>query len=60
MIGHGRSAEVRRKVCEKVFAHVCRALQEVYDQMPLAISLQMKELEPDLIFRKNNIHKKKV
>jgi 5-carboxymethyl-2-hydroxymuconate isomerase len=56
-LGHGRSLDVRRSVGEKLFAALTEHLNPIYQSRPLAISFEMSELDPELSFRKNNIHR---
>jgi 5-carboxymethyl-2-hydroxymuconate isomerase len=55
-IGHGRDAETRKEVGEKLFTVLCDHLASVFDHRPLSISFEMQELDPVLNFKKNNIH----
>lgn len=55
-VGHGRDLETRKRACEAIFATICEQLEELYDRIPLGISLEMEEIDPVLTFRKNNLH----
>jgi 5-carboxymethyl-2-hydroxymuconate isomerase len=55
-VGHGRDVETRKRACEAIFAVVCEQLKGLYDELPLAISLEMREIDPVLTFKKNNLH----
>jgi 5-carboxymethyl-2-hydroxymuconate isomerase len=55
-IGSGRDAETKRRAAQTVFETVCRSLQAAYETTPLSISLELQEIDPDLSFKKNNIH----
>lgn len=55
-VGHGRDLETRRRACEGIFDAACRHLASVYESHPLAISLEMQEVDPVLTFKKNNLH----
>jgi 5-carboxymethyl-2-hydroxymuconate isomerase len=57
-LGHGRSIAVRRAAGEKLFDALTRALDPIFQKRPLAISFEMRELDPDLSFKKNNLHQK--
>jgi 5-carboxymethyl-2-hydroxymuconate isomerase len=57
-LAHGRSLEVRRSVGEKLFAALTEHLNPIYESRPLAISFEMRELDPELSFKKNNLHEK--
>jgi 5-carboxymethyl-2-hydroxymuconate isomerase len=55
-VGHGRDLETRKRVCETIFAAACAQLASLYERSPLAISLEMQEIDPVLTFKKNNLH----
>ena len=55
-VGEGRPLAVRRAAADRIFAALTGFLQPVYDARPLAISMEMVELEPELNYRQNNIH----
>jgi 5-carboxymethyl-2-hydroxymuconate isomerase len=55
-VGHGRDLATRRKACEQIFQAACAQLAELYERIPLGISVEMQELDPDLSFKKNNLH----
>jgi 5-carboxymethyl-2-hydroxymuconate isomerase len=55
-VGHGRDLATRRSACERIFAAACDHLAPLYERIPLAISVEMAELDPELSFKRNNIH----
>jgi 5-carboxymethyl-2-hydroxymuconate isomerase len=55
-VGHGRDLETRKHACEAIFEAACRQLAPIYESQPLAISLEMQEIDPVLTFKKNNLH----
>ncbi len=55
-IGAGRSADVKRGLGEHLFDALTGALAEVSATRPLAISMEVQEIDPDFSFRKNNLH----
>jgi 5-carboxymethyl-2-hydroxymuconate isomerase len=55
-VGHGRDLATRRRACEQIFQAVCDQLAGLYEQVPLGISVEMQELDPELSFKKNNLH----
>jgi 5-carboxymethyl-2-hydroxymuconate isomerase len=55
-LGHGRSIEVRKSAGEKLFAALTEHLNPIFETRPLAISFEMRELDPELSFKKNNLH----
>jgi 5-carboxymethyl-2-hydroxymuconate isomerase len=57
-LGHGRSLEVRRRAGERLFSSLTEHLNSAFEARPLAISFEMTELDPELSFKKNNIHAK--
>jgi 5-carboxymethyl-2-hydroxymuconate isomerase len=56
-LGHGRPLDVRRSAGEKLFAVLTEHLNPIYERRPLAISFEMRELDPELSFKKNNLHR---
>ncbi|HJS90591.1 MAG TPA: 5-carboxymethyl-2-hydroxymuconate Delta-isomerase [Steroidobacteraceae bacterium] len=57
-VGHGRDLETRKRACETIFDAICRHLTPIYESQPLAISLEMQEIDPVLTFKKNNLHER--
>jgi len=57
-VGHGRDLETRKRACEAIFEAACRHLASIYESQPLAISLEMQEIDPVLTFKKNNLHER--
>jgi 5-carboxymethyl-2-hydroxymuconate isomerase len=55
-IGHGRSLEVRKAASQAIFAALCNALQAAFDRYPLGISLELREIDPELTYKQNNLH----
>jgi 5-carboxymethyl-2-hydroxymuconate isomerase len=55
-LGHGRPMELRRSVGEKIFTALTEHLNPIYESRPIAISFEMRELDPELSFKKNNLH----
>ena len=55
-VGHGRDLDTRKRACETIFAAACKHLSSLYERSPLAISLEMQEIDPVLTFKKNNLH----
>jgi len=56
LIGHGRPLDVRQRAGEALFAALTEHLKSLYDQSPLAISLNVQEFHPVLNFKQNNLH----
>lgn len=55
-VGHGRDVETRKRACDAIFACLCEQLTPVYERSPLGISLEMREIDPVLTLKKNNLH----
>ena len=55
-IREGRDVATRRRAAETVFTAVCDALDATFQTAPLAISLEIQEIDPEMSFRKNNLH----
>jgi 5-carboxymethyl-2-hydroxymuconate isomerase len=55
-VGHGRDVPTRRRACEQIFNAACDRLAELFAHTPLGISVEMQELDPELSFKKNNLH----
>ena len=55
-LGHGRTLEVKRSAGEKLFEALTEHLNRLYQTRGLAISFEMRELDPELSFKKNNLH----
>jgi 5-carboxymethyl-2-hydroxymuconate isomerase len=55
-VGHGRDLATRRTACEQIFNAACDRLTELFARTPLGISVEMQELDPELSFKKNNLH----
>jgi 5-carboxymethyl-2-hydroxymuconate isomerase len=55
-VGAGRDASTKKRAADSVFGVLCDHLKAVQDQRPLAISLEVQELDPVLNLKKNNLH----
>ena len=55
-IGHGRDLQTRRRAAEEVFGEVCKFLDSIFQRSPLAISLEVQEIDPAVSLKKNNLH----
>jgi 5-carboxymethyl-2-hydroxymuconate isomerase len=55
-IGHGRDAATKHAAAEAIFTTVCDALAPAFAATPLAISLELQEIDPALSFKRNNLH----
>jgi 5-carboxymethyl-2-hydroxymuconate isomerase len=55
-IGQGRDLTTRRRAAETVFHALCAVMDRAAAGQPLALSLELRELERETSFRRNNIH----
>ena len=55
-IGHGRDLSIKRQVGEQLMSTLSNYLAEIFRTIPLAISLEMQELDSELSFKQNNLH----
>lgn len=55
-VGSGRSLERRAAAARELFAALCAELASLAARSPLAISFNMREFDPVLNFKKNNLH----
>ena len=56
MIGAGRTLDARREACRLIFEALTGELAVLQAARPLAVSFEMRELEPALNFKQNNLH----
>ena len=57
-IRHGRDAEVKRRLGEAMFAAICDVLHALFEASPLGISFEIQEIDPDVSFKRNNLHER--
>ena len=55
-IGAGRDAATKAAAAQTVFAALCDQLEPAFAATPLAISLELQEIDPALSFKHNNLH----
>jgi|SRR5579883_502020 len=55
-IAPGRPPATRQHLGQQIFDAVCEFLKDVYESNPLAISLEVQEIDNIAAFRKNNLH----
>jgi len=56
LVGSGRPLDRREQVSKRLFDVLCAALEPVSATSPLAISFNMREFDPVLSLKKNNLH----
>lgn len=56
--GAGRELETLRTAGQLIFDVLCRRLDELYNSIPLSLGMEMQEIDPNLSFKKNNIHER--
>jgi 5-carboxymethyl-2-hydroxymuconate isomerase len=56
IVGAGRPLDRREAVSKQLFAALCDELEPLAVDSPLAISFNMREFDPVLNFKKNNLH----
>jgi 5-carboxymethyl-2-hydroxymuconate isomerase len=54
-VAPGRPPETRRRVGQEIFDAACEFLKNVYEATPLAISLEVQEIDNTAAFRKKNL-----
>ena len=54
-VAPGRLPETRRRVGQEIFDAACEFLKNVYETTPLAISLEVQEIDNTAAFRKKNL-----
>jgi len=55
-VGAGRPLDRRQAAADTIFAALCQALGPLQEASPLAISFNMREFDPVLNLKKNNLH----
>jgi 5-carboxymethyl-2-hydroxymuconate isomerase len=55
-IGKGRSDEEKRQTGEAIFAAVTQFLASLFETPHFALTLEIREIDPDLSWKKNAIH----
>ena len=55
-IGVGRSEEEKKRAGEQIFAVVTEELSDLFDTPHFALSLEIREIDPELSWKKNAIH----
>ena len=55
-IGAGRDAGTKQRAAQAVFDALVARLAPLYDAAPLGLSLELRESDPALSFKRNNLH----
>lgn len=55
-VGSGRPLDRREAVSRQLFATLCETLEPLSATSPIAISFNMREFDPVLNFKQNNLH----
>lgn len=55
-IAAGRPLEVRKRAGDAIFAAASAALAPIFAKHPLAISLEITEINPETSWKQNNLH----
>ena len=55
-IGAGRSPDARKQAGQTIFAALTAALEEVFAARPLGISMELTESNPEMSWKRNNLH----
>lgn len=55
-IGAGRDAATKQRAARAVFDALVAHLSPLYDNSPLGLSLELRESDPALSFKRNNLH----
>ncbi len=52
----GRSQEIKRDLGDRLFAIACKGLEPLYQTPHFALSIEIREIDPSLSWRKNGMH----
>lgn len=55
-IGHGRAAEEKKRAGDAIFSAVTAHLSTLFDAPHFALTLEIREIDPALSWKKNAIH----
>jgi 5-carboxymethyl-2-hydroxymuconate isomerase len=55
-VGTGRDLETRRRAGEHVFKALSKALDPAFARTTVALSFEIREIDPDLNWKRNTIH----
>ena len=54
-LGHGRPQEVRQGFGDRLYPVLCALLEPIAQDSPIAISMEIVEIHPELTWKRNNI-----
>jgi len=57
-IGSGRDLETRKKIGDQLFAAMSELLAPLFADKHFALSLEIREIDPQLSYKKNSIHER--
>lgn len=56
MIGAGRDMETKKRASQAIFDALVAHTAPLFAQIPLGLTLEVRELDPDLSYKHNNLH----
>ena len=56
MVGHGRDQETLKRASGAIFDTLVAHLAPLFEQIPLGLTLEVRELDPVLSYKHNNLH----
>ena len=56
--GAGRTLETLKDAGSRIFDVLCARLDGLYESIPLSLGMEMQQIDPELSFKKNNIHER--
>lgn len=57
-MGRGRDLDTRKAVGEAIFATMCAFFSDRFDTDHFALSFEVREINPELSFKKNSMHRR--
>ena len=57
-IGAGRDLATRKKIGDEIFAAMTRFLGMIFEDQHFALSFEIREIDPQLSYKKNSIHER--
>jgi 5-carboxymethyl-2-hydroxymuconate isomerase len=56
MIGAGRDLATKKHASQAIFEALVTHTQMIFSETPLGLTLEVRELDPQLSFKHNNLH----